>query len=124
MHARPLMQSLTRGWRGRCPACGDGPLFHRYLKVDPRCDACDHDNGRYPADDAPPYFTMLLVGHLVVAPMLAFPFIWTWPAWAVLSLTLPVLAVLTLALLPRVKGAVIAYQYAVGVEAGRGPEAP
>lgn len=124
MRTRPLMQSFARGWAGRCPACGEGRLLRGYLKVEPICATCDHDNGRYPADDAPPYFTMLLVGHLAIAPMLAFPFIWTWPAWIVVCITLPVLAVLTLALLPRVKGAVIAYQYAMGVRAGRDPEEP
>jgi uncharacterized protein (DUF983 family) len=124
MQTRFLMRSFRRGWVGRCPACGDGKLFRAYLKVDPLCGACGHDNGRYPADDAPPYFTILLVGHLVVAPMLAFPFIWQWPAGLVLALTLPILLILTLVLLPRVKGAVIAFQYAVACDPDRGPEVP
>ena len=124
MQMRFLMRSFRRGWVGRCPACGEGRLFGRYLKVEPICAACGQDNGRYPADDAPPYFTILLVGHLAVAPMLAFPFIWEWPAAVVLGLTLPALLVATLLLLPRVKGAVIAVQYAMACDPGPDPETP
>lgn len=107
--------ALVRGLRGRCPACGEGRLFWRYLKVSPRCQACDHDLGRYPADDGPAYFTILLVGHLVVAPLLLFPIIWEAPAALVLPATLIPLAGLTLAVLPRVKGAFIGALYAIGI---------
>ncbi len=109
-----LVQALWRGFRGRCPECGEGRLFRGYLKVEPICPVCGHENGRYPADDAPPYFTILLVGHLVIGPMLLFPFIWQAPVALVLGTTLPVLAAATLALLPRVKGAVIGAHWAAG----------
>lgn len=114
MQVAGFFQTLMRGARHRCPDCGQGRLFDGYLKVRPVCDACGHDNGRYPADDAPPYFTILLVGHLVIAPMLAFSFIWKWPALWVLGLTLPTLLAVTLLVLPRVKGAVIGAHHAVG----------
>jgi uncharacterized protein (DUF983 family) len=106
--ARPgLIKAMTRGLRGRCPACGDAKLFWRYLKVQPRCPACDHDLARYPADDGPAYFTILIVGHLLVAPLLLFPIIWQAPAAVMVPATLIPLAVVTLALLPVVKGAFI-----------------
>lgn len=107
--------ALARGLRGRCPACGEGRLFWRYLKVSPRCQECDHDLGRYPADDGPAYFTILLVGHLVVAPLLLFPIIWQAPALMIVPATLLPLAGLTLAVLPRVKGGFIGALYAIGV---------
>ena len=105
---------LRRGAQGRCPDCGRGRLFRAYLKIAPRCRACAHDNAQYPSDDAPPYFTILIVGHLVVAPLLAFRFIWTWPTGWVLAVALPALAALTLALLPIVKGAVVGVLWAIG----------
>lgn len=95
--------------------------MHRYLKVTPACEACGHDNGQYPADDAPPYFTILLVGHLVIAPVLLLPFIRTWPVGWVLALTLPTLVVMTLWLLPRVKGAVVGLQWAIREGEGKVP---
>ncbi|MGZ8370708.1 MAG: DUF983 domain-containing protein [Caulobacteraceae bacterium] len=110
---RLLRTGLSRGARGRCPNCGRGPLLRAYLKVKPTCDACGHELGRYPADDAPPYFTILLVGHLIIAPMLAFPFILTWPTWLLLATLLPALTALTLFFLPIVKGAVIGVLWAI-----------
>lgn len=105
---------LKRGIAGRCPACGQGRLFRAYLKVERLCAVCDHDNGQYPADDAPPYFTILLVGHLVVAPLLAFSFIWTWPTAWVLATLLPLVGGVSLLALPLVKGAVVGVLWAVG----------
>ncbi len=107
------MQGLARGFRRRCPNCGEGRLFKGYLAVQPRCVACGHDNAQYRADDAAPYFTILVIGHLVIGPLLVFPFILTAPIGLVLGTTLPALAVVTLALLPVIKGAVIGGLWAV-----------
>jgi len=108
-----LLTGFKRGVAGHCPQCGEGPLLRAYLTVVETCPVCGHDNGQYPADDAPPYFTILIVGHLVVAPALCFSFIWTWPAAWVLAVTLPAIMAATLLLLPRVKGAVIGVQWAI-----------
>ena len=35
-----FFRSMARGLKGKCPHCGDGKLFWRYLKVEPRCQAC------------------------------------------------------------------------------------
>jgi uncharacterized protein (DUF983 family) len=113
MSQSKLFTGLARGFAERCPECGKGRLFRRYLKVESPCRTCGHDNAQYPADDAPPYFTILIMGHLVVAPMLLFRFIWTWPVGWVLATTLPAIAILTLVLLPRVKGAVIGAHWAI-----------
>jgi uncharacterized protein (DUF983 family) len=108
--------ALKRGLKGRCPVCGEGALFWRYLKVEPACPACGHDLAQYPADDGPAYFTILIVGHLIVAPILLFPFIWQAPLWLVIPATLLPLAGLTLLLLPRIKGAFIGGLYVLGVK--------
>jgi uncharacterized protein (DUF983 family) len=113
MSQSKLIVGLVRGFSERCPNCGKGQLFWRYLKVLSPCPVCGNDNAQYPSDDAPPYFTILLIGHLVIAPMLFFPFIWTWPVGWVLAVTMPTIAILTLVLLPRVKGAVIGAQWAI-----------
>ena len=105
-HKRSMALGMKRGMLLRCPNCGQGKLYRKYLKVQD-CPACGHENSRYPADDAPPYFTILIVGHLVVAPLLVFPWIWQAPTWLVLLSTLPALLALTMLLLPVVKGAVV-----------------
>lgn len=112
---RPFFPALFRGLRGRCPACGEGKLFWRYLKVEPRCPACDHDLAAYRADDGPAYITILLVGHFLVAPLLLFPFVWEAPPALVVPVTLVPLGLMTLTLLPRVKGGFIGVLHALGV---------
>jgi uncharacterized protein (DUF983 family) len=106
-----------RGLAGRCPHCGKARLFYRYLKVEPVCQTCAHDLDRYPADDGPAYFTILLVGHLIIVPMLilAAPWIWKAPVWEIIpALVIPVI-VITLLALPRIKGGVIGVLYALNV---------
>ncbi len=101
---RPLGQGLGRGARMRCPNCGQGALYRAYLKVKP-CDACGHRNDLYRADDGPAYVTILLVGHLVIGPLLLWPFIWEAPLALVIGTTIPALLVLILLVLPLIKGA-------------------
>jgi uncharacterized protein (DUF983 family) len=111
-----FLTALNRGLKGRCPACGEGRLFWRYLKVEATCPACSHDLAQYPADDGPAYFTILIVGHVIVAPLLLFPFIWQAPVAVVLASTLLPLTGATLLLLPRIKGAFIGGLYVLGVK--------
>ncbi|MDE2356205.1 MAG: DUF983 domain-containing protein [Alphaproteobacteria bacterium] len=113
--SRPVAPAMLRGARGLCPHCGTGALFYRYLKVSPTCPVCSLDLDQYPSDDGPAYFTILLVGHLVIAPLLLFPFIWRNSAWIVVPGALIPLAGLTLLVLPRVKGAVVGLLYALSV---------
>lgn len=112
-HARPLWVGVRRGLAHRCPECGKGRLYSSYLKVEPACEVCRHPLGEYRADDGPAYLTILLLGHVVVAPLLLFPFIWQWPATVVVPLTLGPLAALVLMALPRVKGAFLGALWAV-----------
>jgi uncharacterized protein (DUF983 family) len=119
-----ISTGLLRGFKRQCPNCGKGHLFAGYLKVAPVCDVCGNNNGQYRADDAPPYFTILIVGHLVIGPMLAFSFIWTWPVEIVLATTLPAMLACTLGLLPLVKGAVIGFHWANKVVSPAEPVRP
>jgi uncharacterized protein (DUF983 family) len=116
--AKPLALGMRRGALHRCPNCGEGKLYRAYLKVVGECEHCGHALGNYRADDGPAYFSILLVGHLVVAPLLLMPFIWQWPVAAVLPITLIPIAALTLAVLPRVKGAFIGLMWAQNPSTG------
>lgn len=113
--AHPLLRSIGRGLALRCPACAKGHLYGRYLKVQPDCSACGHPLRRYPADDGPAYLTILLVGHLIVAPLLFFPVVWESPAYYSLPILLGGLTAVTLCALPRVKGGWIGLMYALQV---------
>ena len=111
-----VLTGMKRGFVMRCPECGKGKLFRAYLKVDPICDVCGHENSQYKADDGPAYFTMVLVGHLIIAPLLVFEFIWTWNPAVVLAMILPALALITLVTLPVVKGATVGLLWGLGLK--------
>ena len=113
-------RSMLRGLKGRCPHCGQGKLFRSYLKVQDACPTCAHNLSKYPADDGPAYFTILMVGHMVVAPLLLFPVIWQASPLIVLPATLIPLALVSLLLLPLNKGWLIGLLYALGVKRSDG----
>ena len=102
---------FKRGLARRCPNCGEGRLFRGYLKVEPSCESCGHNNSAYRADDGPAYFTTLIIGHLLVAPMLALPFVWRANPWVVVAIALPLITAATLTLLGLAKGAFIGVQW-------------
>jgi len=116
MAPRPLAPTVGTGlWRGltmRCPACGDSPLFARYLKLHSHCARCGLRLDEFRADDAPPYFTILAVGHIVVPGMLLLEKLAHPPSWVHSALWIPLTLALTLLVLPRMKGAVIGVQWA------------
>lgn len=113
--------AIRRGVAHRCPNCGEGRLYRAYLKVVDRCEVCGHELGAYRADDGPAYFTILLVGHVVIAPMLLLQWILKAPLWLVLPGTLIPLTVITLWTLPRVKGALIGHLYSLGTTGEHAP---
>ena len=117
-----LADAVLRGLKERCPRCGEGRLFRRYLKVADRCANCDLEFARYPADDGPAYLTIALVGHLVVAPLLIFPIFWRAPLYS-LPVLLPVLVLVTLVALSRIKGGWIGLMYALDQQ-GRDAPSP
>src|SRR5207302_5570985 len=82
-----LKTAIRRALLGRCPACGQGKLFHGYLKQVENCSACSERFGHIRADDAAPWGTIILVGHvfLPLAFLVNVDFMPTWAAmllWA------------------------------------------
>lgn len=110
---RDVWQSLKRGWRQKCPCCGEGKIYGKYLKVNDVCPTCGTELFHHRADDAPPYFVMTITGHVIVGGILMTERIFSPPMWVELAVWLPVTVLLSLLLLPRVKGALIGYQWAL-----------
>ncbi len=109
---RPMRRSLLRGWRRRCPSCGEGALLEGYLKVRAACPACGEDLHHHRADDGPAYLTILIVGH-IIAPTLLIVFTTFRPQPLTLFAIFAIGSVtLSLYLLPRLKGLIVATQWA------------
>ena len=103
----PLRVSLWRGARNRCPVCGEGKVFQGYLRVAQECGHCHAPLGKLRADDAPPYFTIFLVGHLLLPPVLWIEKAYSPEIWLQMAFWLPTFAIVTTLLLRPVKGATV-----------------
>ena len=110
---RSWSDAMRRGLNHTCPACGHGALYRGYLKVTPECPSCGEALHHHRADDAPPYFTIFIAGHVLVGGMLALEQYSHPPVWVHLVIWLPLTIVLCAMLLPRVKGALIGLQWAL-----------
>lgn len=110
---RAVPQAILRGGSMTCPACGRGALYRAFLKVHETCPHCGEALHHQRADDAPAYFTMVIVAHVVVGGLLSLEQAFAPPSWVQLAIWLPLTVLLSLILLPRIKGMLIGLQWAL-----------
>ncbi|MEW5422041.1 DUF983 domain-containing protein [Amorphus sp. 3PC139-8] len=124
---RPVWPAVKRGALGKCPACGVGSMFEGYLTVRDHCPACGEALHHHRADDAPPYFTIVIVGHVIVSLVLSVEIALHPPLWVHALLWGPLTLIASLSLLRPIKGALVAYQWALymhGFDPNAPPEGP
>jgi uncharacterized protein (DUF983 family) len=109
---RKVSEAMLRGARQHCPSCGEGPLYRNYLKVADSCSSCGEELHHHRADDAPAYFTITIVGHIVIAGVLILERALSPETWVHMALWLPLTLLLSLVLLPVIKGALVGLQWA------------
>lgn len=110
------LTALFRGALGRCPRCGKGRLLHHYLKMVDCCGVCGEPYSHYRTDDAAPWLTILVVGHLTVPIILIVEENFQPPLVLAFAIYLPLIVSLTLFLLPRCKGVMAAALWALKAE--------
>src|SRR5690606_1762329 len=113
IQSRNLLQSMFNGARGRCPSCGTGSLFPKFLKVADRCPARGDDLHHHRADYMPTYIVITIVGHIVVPHAFAVETAYRPDYFIHLLLWVPLTLGLSLALLQPVKGAIVGLQWAL-----------
>jgi uncharacterized protein (DUF983 family) len=113
LEKRSIWTALKRGFRGRCPRCGEGKLFRAFLKTADHCSACGQDFTPHRADDLPAYLVIVIVGHFVVPLALMIETNYSPPIALQLAIYLPLTFIASLVLLQPVKGAVVAVQWAL-----------
>ena len=112
---RPLKPALRRGWSRLCPNCGKGEMLYKYLKVHDKCQNCSQNLYHHRADDGPAYLTILIVGH-ILAPLLHIVFVQFRPDPWIMAIGFGTgCVVLSLYFLPRIKGSIVAFQWARGL---------
>lgn len=119
---RSLMRSMGRGFMGRCPHCGNGKLFGRFLKVAESCNVCGEQYHHHRADDLPAYLVIVIVGHAVVGAFLGMDSIFHLSTWQHLAIWAPITLVSCIALLQPTKGAVVGLQWALRMHGFSGTE--
>jgi uncharacterized protein (DUF983 family) len=101
---------MKRGFKKKCPSCGESPLFSKFLKILPKCKKCGKNLSAYKSDDGPAYITILIVGHVIIPIILLIeknlspPIILQMTLWPIITI------ILCLWLLPKIKGAFIGFQ--------------
>ena len=102
---------ILAGLLGRCPNCGEGPLFSRFITVAPSCTACGYDLAAADSGDGPAVFIILVVGFIACFGVLFTEVAFHPPVWVHLVVWLPLSAILAFALLRPFKGVMLALQF-------------
>jgi len=110
-----LSRALARGLAMKCPHCGNGRIFDRFLKVGERCSSCREELFHHQADDYPAYLVIFLVGKILFASVLMVEIAFTPPMWVHFALWFPLTLIGAIGLLQPVKGAVVALQWHLGL---------
>lgn len=108
-------QAVWRGFRGRCPACGEGRMFRAYLKVADACPHCGEELHHHRADDFPAYLVIAITGHILVPIVLAVETHIVPALWVSVALWPSLAFIMAMSLLQPVKGAVVAIQWFGGL---------
>lgn len=111
--SRSWLNAMLRGFFRRCPACGSGSLFSGFIAVKDSCPNCGEELHHQRADDAPPYFTIFIVAHIVIPLLLVVERLWRPDYLIHAAIWIPATLILTLLLMPAVKGSVIGLQWAL-----------
>lgn len=101
---RDVWLAIRRGLKLSCPACGRGRIMAGYLRQAEGCLHCGERTGDIRADDGPAWATILLVGHLISPMFFVFANRDANELWLPFLAVATLVIVLTLLLLPRMKG--------------------
>ena len=109
---RDVFPAMWQGFLGRCPNCGKGHIFAGFLKTADKCEQCGEDFSHHRADDAPPYFTIFIVGHIIISLVIWAEVAYRPALWVHMAIWIPITIAMSLAFLRPIKGAIVALQWA------------
>lgn len=115
MSKHSLTGDIMTGLSCKCPNCGEGRIFTKWLKVADACDACGEEFHHHRADDFPAYVVIFIMGHVMVSFALWLEDAFSPPMWMHLATTAPLTVILSLAILQPAKGAIVALQWHMGM---------
>ena len=113
--SKPIVRSVLRGLRKRCPNCGEGRIFGRYLKPTQQCERCHEPYDHIRTDDFAPWLTIIVLGHFLVPGMYTMERLYSPPLWVHGAVWGPFTVLAVLLVLPHVKGACLGLMWALGL---------
>lgn len=110
---RLLGLSMRRGAAGKCPACGKGRLFGRFVATERECSSCGEELHHHRADDLPAYLNIFITGHVVIGAMMLVMDSTVLPLWVLTGGTAAISVAAAVLLMRPLKGAVVGAQWAM-----------
>jgi uncharacterized protein (DUF983 family) len=105
------LSSVSAAVRGRCPRCGNAPLFSGFATFAPNCHACGLDYSEFNVGDGPAAFLTLLVGALITGLAIALELAAEPPWWVHVILWLPLTTLAVTFSLRIAKAMLLALEY-------------
>lgn len=115
---RNVARAVGRGFRGRCPRCGQGRLLSGYISPVPECATCGERLLPYQTADFAPYLVVFANG-LIFTPVIVFLSMSRYASVWLTALLVAAALANALTLLPRAKGAAIALLWALDIRANQ-----
>ncbi|MDG2204959.1 MAG: DUF983 domain-containing protein [Alphaproteobacteria bacterium] len=107
----PPLSPFGTGIGCKCPRCGKGSLFAGLLEVRDQCAHCDLDLTPHDTGDGATVFVILILGAITVVLALLMESALAPPIWLHLVVWIPLISILSVALLRPFKGILIGMHY-------------
>ena len=108
---RSIKETIGLGFAGRCPRCGQGRIFKGRLEIVDECPVCGLVLSEHDAGDGAVVPALLILGTVLVALAVWVEFKYEPAIWVHVVLWGPIGTLLTLWLLPCLKGIGVALQH-------------
>ncbi|WP_158626126.1 DUF983 domain-containing protein [Arsenicitalea aurantiaca] len=105
-------RAIWNGLRCRCPRCGEGRLFPRFIEQVAACPVCGEPLARYAVGLFLPFIMIMIVAHVLIFVMLEMELSGRSSPAAYLMVMVPLSVLVPLLLLRPVKGAIIGFLWA------------
>ena len=97
---RSIPAVLVSGLLKKCPNCGKGNLYSKYLKFYSHCSICGEEFHSYRTDDFGPWLSIIISGHIIVPLVLSMEQNFKIDLWIQALIWIPITIAVVLFLLP------------------------
>lgn len=97
---RSIPAVLLSGMLKKCPKCGKGNIYSKYLKINNHCQLCNEELHSYRTDDFGPWLSIIMGGHIIVPLVLSVEQNYALDLWLQAIIWIPLTILTVLFLLP------------------------